>query len=284
MAVAVLALFCSFLYDGGVEGFSPIWICLLPPTGMFFFGIRKGTAISAVMLAVIVAVLWTPLRGLIPYAYTRTFQIRFPIVYLSCFGIAYALEYYRHHTQKRLEESNRKLEAMSLVDQLTGIENRRGFDLKLTEAWNFALRSGGALSLLMIDIDYFKKYNDHYGHLAGDTVLVRTAKAIHAVTTRKTDAVARWGGEEFAVLLPYADPRGAGNIALAIRDAVEKLAIPHKNSPLPRKILTVSIGVASIRPSPERSPLELLALADQVLYAAKNNGRDRIETDYVGLV
>jgi diguanylate cyclase (GGDEF)-like protein len=133
----------------------------------------------------------------------------------------------------------------------------------------------------MIDIDYFKKYNDHYGHLAGDTVLVQTARAIHAVTARKTDVVARWGGEEFAVLLPYADPRGAGNVALAIRDAIEKLEIPHKKTPLSRKILTVSIGAASIRPSREKSPRELVALADQILYAAKNNGRDRIEADFV---
>ncbi len=281
MAAAVLVLFTSFLYDGGVNGFSPIWICLLPPTGMFFFGIRKGTAISTAMLAVVVGLLWTPLFRALPYAYSRTFQVRFPIVYMSCFLIAYALEYYRHHTQKMLEESNRRLEAMSLVDQLTGIENRRGFDRKLTEAWNYALRSGGVLSLLMVDIDHFKKYNDHYGHLAGDTVLIRTAKAISEVISRKTDTVARWGGEEFAVLLPYADPRGAGNIALAVREAVEKLNVPHKKTLLPRKVLTVSIGAATIRPAKGKSALELVALADQVLYAAKNNGRDRIETDFV---
>jgi len=281
MAIGVLVLFISFLYDGGVNGFSPIWICLLPPTGMFFFGIRKGTAISTFMLAIVVGLLWTPLARLLPYAYSKTFLIRFPIVYMSCFAIAYALEYYRHHTQRMLEESNRKLEAMSQVDQLTGIINRRGFDRRLTEAWNYALRTQGALSLLMIDIDYFKRYNDHYGHLAGDTVLIRTAKAISGVISRKTDTVARWGGEEFAVLLPYADPRGAGNVALAVREAVDRLNIPHKKTLLPRQILTVSIGAASIRPSGEKSPLELVALADQILYAAKNNGRDRIETDFI---
>jgi two-component system chemotaxis family response regulator WspR len=191
------------------------------------------------------------------------------------------LEYYRYHTQKRLEESNRKLVAMSLFDQLTGIENRRGFDSKLNESWNYALRTNGPLSLLMIDIDFFKLYNDHYGYLAGDTVLIRTAKAISGAISRKTDTLARWGGEEFAVLLPYADPRGAGNVALAIRDAIENLHIAHKKTLLPKKFLTVSIGAATIRPVNEKSPLELVALADQVLYAAKNNGRDRIETDFI---
>lgn len=281
MAIAVMVLFCSFLYDGGVNGFSPIWICLLPGTGLFFFGLRKGTALCAAMLVIIVGVLWTPLARMIPYAYSKTFQIRFPIVYLSCFVIAFALEYYRYHTQKRLEESNRKLVAMSLFDQLTGIENRRGFDSKLNESWNYALRTNGPLSLLMIDIDFFKLYNDHYGYLAGDTVLIRTAKAISGAISRKTDTLARWGGEEFAVLLPYADPRGAGNVALAIRDAIENLHIAHKKTLLPKKFLTVSIGAATIRPVNEKSPLELVALADQVLYAAKNNGRDRIETDFI---
>lgn len=281
MAAAVIILFSSFLYDGGVDGFSPVWICLLPPMGMFFFGIRKGTAVSAAMLAVVIAVLWTPLARMIPHAYSKTFQVRFPIVYMSSFIIAFALEYYRHHTQKMLENSNRKLEAMSLVDQLTGVENRRAFDRKLDEAWNHALRTGGVLSLLMIDIDYFKRYNDHYGQLAGDTVLIRTAEAVSGSISRKTDTVARWGGEEFAVLLPYADPRGAGNIALAVREAVEKLGIPHKKTLLARKVLTISIGAATIRPAREKSSLELVALADQVLYAAKSNGRDRIETDFI---
>ncbi|MHB8055221.1 MAG: GGDEF domain-containing protein [Candidatus Aminicenantales bacterium] len=282
MAVALLALFCLFLYDGGVDGFSPIWICLLPGIGMIFFGLRKGAILGAIMLAVIAAVLWTPLAEVIPYAYSKTFRIRFPIVYLSCFTIAFALEYFRCHTQKRLEESNKKLEAMSLVDELTGIENRRSFDHKLEEAWNFALRTDGRLSLLMIDIDYFKSYNDHYGHPAGDKVLVKVAKAVSGAVSRKTDTVARWNGEEFAVLLPFADPLGAGNVALAARDAIEKLRIPHKKTPLPQKFLTVSIGVSTIRPKKGKSLLELLDLADQVLYTAKKNGRDRVETDFVG--
>ncbi|MBN1939205.1 MAG: GGDEF domain-containing protein, partial [Candidatus Aminicenantes bacterium] len=105
--------------------------------------------------------------------------------------------------------------------------------------------------------------------------------AVSGSISRKTDTVARWGGEEFAVLLPYADPRGAGNIALAVREAVEKLGIPHKKTLLARKVLTISIGAATIRPAREKSSLELVALADQVLYAAKSNGRDRIETDFI---
>jgi diguanylate cyclase (GGDEF)-like protein len=281
MVAAVLSLFCLFLYDGGVNGFSPIWICLLPGAGMFFFGLRKGTILGAIMLTVIVAVLWTPLSGVIPYAYSKTFQIRFPIVYLGCFAAAFGLEYFRHHTQKRLEESNRKLEAMSLVDELTGIENRRSFDDKLNEAWNFSLRTDGRLSLLLIDIDHFKGYNDYYGDLAGDKVLVQVAKAVAGAVTRKTDTVARWGGEEFAVLLPFADPRGAGNVALAVREAIENLRIPHKKTPLPQKFLTVSIGAATVWPKKGASPRELLDLADRVLYSAKKNGRDRIETDFL---
>lgn len=280
MAAAVVAMFGFFLYHGGADGFSPIWICLLPPTSMFVFGLRKGTIIGAVMTAVVIALLWTPLALIIPYPYSPTFRARFPIVVLSCFGLAFALEFFRHHTQKRLEEMNKKLEAMNLIDDLTGIENRRGFDRKLVEAWNFMARTEGRLSLLMIDIDYFKKYNDHYGHLAGDQALARVALTVAGTVSRKTDTVARWGGEEFAVLLPFSDPMGAANMALAVREAVEKLQIPHKKTPLPRKILTISIGAATVRPKTGSSPLELLGLADRVLYAAKKNGRDRIETDF----
>jgi diguanylate cyclase (GGDEF)-like protein len=167
------------------------------------------------------------------------------------------------------------LEGLARFDGLTGIANRRSFDERLAQAWNQACREAGTLSLLMIDIDYFKRYNDHLGHLQGDECLRQVAEAIAQSVNRTYDMAARYGGEEFACILPETNSQGALRVAKQIQNNMTQLAIPHPNSEVSRHI-TLSIGVATLHPRIGSEAIELVALADEQLYQAKKNGRNQV--------
>ena len=159
------------------------------------------------------------------------------------------------------------------TDGLTGLFNRRALDEVLETEWRRASR-GGDLSLLIVDVDYFKQYNDVYGHLAGDDVLRKIADTLRSILLRTADVPARYGGEEFCVVLPATDPDGARVVAERLRVAVEKLQIPHAGSPVGH--LTLSIGCASDRDASASTPGKLLERADAALYEAKQGGRNRV--------
>ncbi|WJW74750.1 PleD family two-component system response regulator [Thiohalobacter sp. IOR34] len=180
------------------------------------------------------------------------------------------------HSNARLEESNRELQRLSSLDGLTGIANRRQFDKTLEQEWRRARRNRSQLSLIMLDIDYFKHYNDHLGHQCGDDCLRSVARALDEVVCRNGDLIARYGGEEFAVIMPDTSLKGAHQVAENIRQAITDLQIEHPASDIGRH-LTLSIGVASAEPSEQGSPAALLTRADQALYQAKDKGRNRIE-------
>jgi diguanylate cyclase (GGDEF)-like protein len=167
------------------------------------------------------------------------------------------------------------LKGLARLDGLTGIANRRSFDERLAQAWNQACRDGGMLSLLMIDIDYFKRYNDHLGHLKGDECLRQVAEAIAQSVNRPYDMAARYGGEEFACILPETNSQGALRVAEQIQNNISQLAITHPNSEVSQH-LTFSIGVASLHPKIGSEATELVALADEQLYQAKKNGRNQV--------
>lgn len=170
------------------------------------------------------------------------------------------------------------LERISLIDGLTGIPNRREFDMKLGEEWRRAIRNGELISLIMMDIDFFKNYNDHYGHLAGDDCLRKVAKALVSTMKRPGDMVARYGGEEFACILPDTDTQGALIVAEMLLNSVSDLKIPHATSTVADHI-TISIGFASKLPDPGTSHESLILEADTMLYNAKKHGRKRIMWD-----
>jgi len=182
---------------------------------------------------------------------------------------------------------NEVLRQISLVDGLTQVANRRCFDDMLRKEWVRAVRHwqnrqataehlhGASLALILVDIDYFKKYNDHYGHLAGDECLVVVADAIRRATLRLNDLAARYGGEEFAVLLPETDIDGAEQVANRILEYLDNLAIPHPASEIGNQ-LTVSIGVAHVANFEGISEKDLIRLADKALYEAKSQGRNRV--------
>jgi diguanylate cyclase (GGDEF)-like protein len=173
-----------------------------------------------------------------------------------------------------LETSNMKLAALSITDGLTGIANRRAFDETLEKEWEHAVRAQHSLALAMIDVDLFKKYNDHYGHQKGDKCLLTVAHVLNENVRRSIDLVARYGGEEFAFIAPLTDDASAFNMAENICKSLENLALAHEMSPF--GVVTVSIGVAVITPSDtERSEI-LVKKADEALYLAKEQGRNRV--------
>lgn len=168
------------------------------------------------------------------------------------------------------------MQRLLATDALTGIANRRSFDEALASEWRRCGRSGLPLSLLMIDVDHFKAYNDRFGHQEGDTCLRRVALALTECLGRPGDMVARYGGEEFVCLLPEIDRRGAAKVARKLARSIDRIGMAHPDSPHGGK-LTVSIGVATACEIFGNSS-ELIALADRLLYAAKNAGRNRLVT------
>ena len=176
--------------------------------------------------------------------------------------------------EKLLREQAMVLRSQTFADGLTGIANRRHFDVAMEKEHRRAKRGGAALSLLMIDIDHFKAYNDHYGHQKGDQCLIQVAAGLAGMLKRPCDLMARYGGEEFAVILPELDLDQAGRIAETLRARALELAIPHeRNGDVP--YVTVSIGVTSQRPEAPVDIEALIGAADRALYEAKNEGRNR---------
>jgi len=182
-----------------------------------------------------------------------------------------------------LEHKNAELAQLSMQDGLTSLANRRRFDLALLTECGRAKRDGSSLSLLLIDVDHFKKYNDTYGHQAGDDCLKRVARALAEAVRRPADIAARYGGEEFALILPGTSAEGAGHVAEGVRLAVEALGIPHSDSSAARHV-TISLGVVTVQSNGALTPKELIAAADLGLYAAKRSGRNRPYDDAVQLI
>jgi two-component system, cell cycle response regulator len=174
-----------------------------------------------------------------------------------------------------LQEANLELNRLATRDGLTQVANRRQFDRYLDLQWREAQREQSELALILCDVDFFKKYNDSYGHLAGDDCLKSVAQALEKALKRPDDLVARYGGEEFAVILPRTDLQGAAFMAQTLRLGIHKLNLAHGSSSV-GPIVTMSLGVASVVPQAGQSYQELIAQADQALYQAKEAGRDRL--------
>jgi len=189
----------------------------------------------------------------------------------------------RKQTELALQDANRKLEQLANLDALTQVANRRCFNNRLKAEWFKQAQEHQPLSLILFDLDSFKRYNDYYGHLAGDDCLFKIAQAVyqfvrHQNIERPADLVARYGGEEFTVLLPHTDLQGAMTVATRIQAAVHNLAIPHAKSDV-KDIVTVSLGISSVIPSHDVKPDTMIANADKALYHAKEQGRDRYCTN-----
>ncbi len=176
---------------------------------------------------------------------------------------------------RELEQANQQLLHLATIDSLTHLSNRRAFDEYLSREWQRMAREFSPLSLILCDVDFFKVYNDTYGHPAGDNCLKTVAHILSETVKRPADLVARYGGEEFAVILPNTEAIGAAHLAQNIRSKVRALKIPHTNSGV-SEYVTLSLGIASVFPTSELSTDTLIAAADRALYQAKAQGRDRV--------
>lgn len=174
-----------------------------------------------------------------------------------------------------LEKANQALRLLSLKDPLTDLWNKRYYEETIEMEWKRCLRDKSPISLMVIDIDYFKNYNDFYGHRAGDECLVQVARGIKGHFQRASDSVVRYGGEEFVVIMPGLDTDGALTMARSLRKAIEALNLPHQRSSV-SGVVTVSIGVTSATPDANASPKDLFLTADKALYEAKEMGRNRV--------
>ncbi len=182
----------------------------------------------------------------------------------------------RIKVENALRQANQELHRLATIDNLTQISNRRQFDQYLEREWRRLIREKAPLSLMLLDIDYFKRYNDSKGHQAGDYCLQKIASAIAESVKRPADLAARYGGEEFAVILPHTDLEGAIHIANKIKIAVQSLQLEHPSSDI-SELVTISQGISSTIPVPETSPESLIYDADLALYHAKRCGRNQLK-------
>jgi len=181
----------------------------------------------------------------------------------------------RKEAEAALQDANRKLKELAELDGLTRVGNRRFFDEHMGAEWDRQKRSKKPLSLIICDVDFFKPYNDHYGHLQGDGCLCAIADEISRSIRRPADFVCRYGGEEFAVILPETEPEGAAHVAESIRSNIENLNIEHAGSTIADRV-TVSLGVTGMVPVENFSHENLIQSADTALYASKDTGRNRV--------
>lgn len=182
---------------------------------------------------------------------------------------------HRMAAEAALQSANQKLQRLAYIDGLTQIANRRQFDEQLIVEWRRMKWERLPLSVILCDVDYFKQYNDTYGHQGGDDCLCAVAGAIATAARRPSDLAARYGGEEFAVLLPSTSLEGAMEVARVIQTNIKDLQLPHRQSQVSQYV-TASFGVASIIPTEVDAPEKLLLQADRALYQAKISGRDRV--------
>jgi diguanylate cyclase (GGDEF)-like protein len=180
----------------------------------------------------------------------------------------------RVRTHLGLKRKTDLLESLASIDGLTDIPNRRALDQALDQEWRRASRAGAPMAVIILDVDYFKRYNDRFGHAAGDECLRKVARTLTAALLRPADLAARYGGEEFAAVLPETQLEDAGQVAERIRVGVADLALPHPDSEA-APVVTVSLGVAATWPEPNRTLQELVEKADRLLYEAKSSGRNR---------
>jgi diguanylate cyclase (GGDEF)-like protein len=180
----------------------------------------------------------------------------------------------RHQVEAALQNANQELQRLATLDGLTQVANRRRFDEHINKVWQILVREQLPLALLMCDVDFFKRYNDSKGHQAGDECLYQVAQTMKHTVKRPADLVSRYGGEEFAVILPNTDADGAMMVAQEIQQSIQASALLHPQSPISQQI-TLSIGVSCTIPCQQLRPASLISAADQALYQAKQSGRNR---------
>ena len=266
-AVEVLVMFTFFLVSGNPEGFSAIWICMLPSIGMFFFNRFRGTIICFGMFLILVFFLWVPYgQSLLMFDYSDVFKMRFPVLFVAFHLLAYLLETLRVHAFREMRNMQQHYRELSIRDPLTKMYNRQGMygHLEHSVRYNEAERIG----VLMFDIDHFKEVNDTYGHTVGDMVLSRFAAILkanlHAI-------ICRWGGEEFVAVFTNEDV-----VPEQLQEVRDLIAAEPFACETGEFHITASVGVSAEYKFDLKNIDSLIDKADQALYVAKNSGRNRV--------
>jgi len=271
MTVAMMAIAWIGLLAWS-QGEDRVFVRLIIVTVAVYFvmGLRFRLALFANLLTLVFYAVAAQQWGMSTMVLTQ-FLSMLAITSLVCAAGAYNLE----HARRTAWLEGRLLAEIALRDGLTGIHNRRRLDEHLQRMWQQAIRERKHVAMLFADIDSFKPFNDCYGHQTGDEALKRVAEVLANFGRRPLDMAARFGGEEFAVVLFDTDCEQGRRIAEQVRSRVRELAIPHAESPV-APVLTISIGVACLQPELQRDPTALFQMADQALYMAKNDGGDRV--------
>ncbi len=268
------------LLNGGLTAPSTMWYASIPVLAMLLLGSRTGVYWTALSVAVVLA-----FGASVELGFTcghevgpggqRFLALSGLVGLVICVSmLVYVLMNIERNANLKLYEANRSLQLQAATDGLTGILNRRGFDQVLQDEWRRHHITSAPITLVLIDVDLFKQYNDEFGHLAGDDCLRAIAGVIQFSIRRSEDFAARFGGEEFAIVVPNANAEIGASIADQIRLRIKAMGIPNPRSWIDRCV-TISVGSATMTPSDAESHVDLLREADAALYRAKESGRDR---------
>jgi len=275
MLCSVLSMLCLyFALTGGNDGFAILWILLLPPCTMLLLEFIYGISVGIFFEIFVIVLFWTPLKNIVITYYSQTFMLRFPMLYTAFFVTSFFTKYFSTKQEMAEHKYLLTIEHLSMIDKLTNIPNRRNFEDRLRQEWNRAIRNKEPISVLIVDVDNFKNYNDTYGHLQGDTALQSIASTLAKVLKRTEDFVARWGGEEFIILLSNTESNKALEMAEKIRQQINDTQIPLTNGQTTH--ITISTGINSQRPLLNSSTDDFIRCADDALYAAKHDGRNKV--------
>ena len=271
-ACSVIALFSFLLVTGVPNGFSAIWIAMLPSFGLLLFGIKRGAIFTGLMWLVLIFFLWIPAgRNLLQYPYEDAFCQRFPLLYLAFFAMAAIFETIRLLTYKELESTRNRYEYLYRHDALTHVYNRYGFQEMLSTKYTHDVSHTG---LAIFDIDFFKSINDVYGHQNGDKILEEIA-GIATDIVGEEGTVSRWGGEEFTIF--FSDDASATHLCETLRKEIENHDFAIANT---KVRLTISIGLVLIPGGIKPGTHEAVYQADANLYRAKETGRNKVVQSY----
>lgn len=269
--INITILLSYFIIFGGTEGFSTIWILLIPTCAPYAFGLKKGTILTLGFFFELILFFYTPLKDIVLQTkdYTNSFLIRFPILYISFFLVSFYLEINRLKMHTELDLIKKVMEEQLLHDQLTSLYNRNGFQKQIEQYLNNK-NEEEFFGVLILDIDYFKTINDTYGHHVGDIVLIEMAKRISQIDDSSVFAC-RWGGEEFGV---FAKAKSSEELFLLSEKIRVDISQPIYVDSL-KLYITVSLGGVSTSELSFESFAKFVNIADERLYIAKNNGRNR---------
>jgi diguanylate cyclase (GGDEF)-like protein len=270
--LVIMFFFLILFATGAAHQQSFIWYYAYPLITLFLLGIPVGTVLNLTLITLTLAI--NIFQDYLSFfrPYPAGLVMRLVVSYLIVFIFTLVFEHTRQTTRRKLEKAMGELSELVIRDGLTGLYNRRYFDEVVTRVVKQLNRSGSTVAFLMVDLDFFKDYNDSYGHTAGDEALNSFATVLSALVRRETDNVFRYGGEEFAMLLSPTNRRTAEEFARQIIEGTRELNILHERSPFGR--LTVSVGVALIDITPDTTFQNLMDTADAALYEAKAEGRD----------